>query len=112
MTVRSPRPALLVRSEAYAVGWTARLTPLGGGTTRLVRVQPMGIIQAVPVPAGSYTVTWRYAPPTVHAGLLASAAGAAGLVALAALALVTRRRRRARRGNGTAAGRHEAVPQA
>ncbi len=112
MTVASPRPALLVRSEAYAVGWTAQLTPLGGGTTRLVRVRPMGIIQAVPVPAGAYTVTWRYAPPTVHAGLLASAAGAAGLVAIAALALVTRRRRRARSGAGVAAtGRHEAVPQ-
>lgn len=90
--VSLPRPALLVRSEAYAKGWTARLTPSSGGPTRVVTVRPLGIVQAVPVPAGRYTVTWRYAPSVVLDGLAASLAGLVLLGGLVLVAIVARRR--------------------
>lgn len=91
VAVDTPRPALVVRSETYSPGWTARLTPVGGGPTRVVPVEPLGLVQAVPVPAGRYELTWRYAPAAVLGGLVASAAGIVGLVVLAALALRHRR---------------------
>lgn len=91
--VSTSRPALLVRSEAYATGWTARLTPLGGGPTKAVTVRPLGVVQAVPVPPGRYEVTWRYAPASVLAGLLASVLGAMGLAGALFVAWSTSRRR-------------------
>lgn len=94
-TVVSTRaPALLVRSEAYSRGWTARLEPLGGGPARVVPVRRLGLVQAVPVPTGRYEVTWRYAPSSVLAGLLASALGLAGLAGALGLAWSASRRRR------------------
>ncbi len=80
MHVVSSVPALLVRSETYSPGWTARLTPSSGGPTLVERVHPLGLVQAVPVPAGDYVVTWRYAPTEILAGLVASAAGLVALL--------------------------------
>jgi hypothetical protein len=90
MYVVAPRPALLVRSENYAGGWTARITPTAGGRTRVEPVHEIGLVQAVKIPAGSYIITWRYAPTALLAGLLVSAAGA--VVAIAVLLFWLRRR--------------------
>ena len=48
-----------------------------------------------PLPAGTYTVTWRYAPKSLRAGLIASASGSLVFLTLAALWLrrTTGRRR-------------------
>lgn len=105
-TISSHHPALLVRSESYSRGWTARLTPDGGGPTRVLRVRRLGVVQAVPVPAGRYVITWHYAPASIFGGFLASLLGGAGLAVLAAIGLVGGRRHRqaaARREDGTAA---------
>ena len=92
MHVTATNPALLVRSEAYSPGWTARIAPRGGGPVIVEPVRPLGLIQAVRIPAGTYTVTWRYAPAEILEGLVASGAG---LVLLAgALVWCTSGRRR------------------
>ncbi|HVC25009.1 MAG TPA: hypothetical protein VND23_04570 [Acidimicrobiales bacterium] len=94
--VTTPRAALLVRSETFARGWTARLTPVGGGWSRVEPVSRLGLVQATLVPAGRYVVTWRYAPASLVAGLVISAASAAATVVLLALCVERRRSRRGR----------------
>ena len=88
--VSTPRPALLVRSEAYDKGWVARLTPIGGGSTITVRVRPLGVLQAVSIPPGRFIVTWVYTAKLAKFGILASGAG---VLALVLLVFAPRRRR-------------------
>jgi len=87
MLVDVPRPALLVRSETYSAGWTARVTPVGGGPTRVLTVERLGLVQAVRLGPGRYRVVWRYAPVSIVAGLLASGLGLAALLSGLAVAL-------------------------
>ena len=98
--VSTPRPALLVRSAAYASGWTATITPLKGGDPKTVAVRRLGVVEAISVPAGNFTVTWSYGSSLAKLGLLASVLGVLALIALA----FTPRRRRPRRGAGRVAG--------
>jgi len=97
--VSTPRPALLVRSEQYAPGWTATVTPAGGsqagsGAVTLPVLQ-VGLVQGVELPPGRWTVTWRYGSRRADAGL---AAGFAALLATTWLVwLGARQRRRLRR---------------
>ncbi|HUZ20758.1 MAG TPA: hypothetical protein VMU75_09345 [Acidimicrobiales bacterium] len=91
MVVDSPRPAVLVRSETYAPGWSARLTPLSGGPTRVITSHRFGLVQAVSVPAGRYKVTWRYTSHNLRTGLVLSAIGFVFLAVLCVLALRRRR---------------------
>jgi hypothetical protein len=98
MTVDARHPAVLVRSEEYAPGWTARLRPVGGGPTIVLAVHQDGLIQQVSIPAGRYTVTWRYAPTGVLIGLVLTLGGFAVLLALMGVSL---RRRTGRRGIAT-----------
>lgn len=93
--VTASRPAVLVRSEAYLPGWSVRAVPAGGGTPRTLPVVQRGLVQAVRVPAGRWTLTFGYHPSGLDAGLAATGAGLAGLAALAA-AWWWRRRRRLR----------------
>ena len=98
ITVTSPRPALLVRPEQYATGWQATVSPASGATAPVAHaasVERDGLIQAVPVPAGTSLVRFTYLPHRVVEGLVTSAVGfvAVGLVAWWPWA----RRRRARR---------------
>lgn len=86
--VHAPVASVLVRSEASAPGWRARIS---GPTGRQVSDRPVGtaaLLQSVPVPAGDWTVRLYYRPPRVLLGL---ALGGAGLVGCAALAWVGRR---------------------
>ena len=95
MVVHNPKPALLVRSETYEPGWTARLTPIGGGASRVLAVHRFGLVQVVDLPAGDFQIVWQYSPRSVLEGLvlsgLAAASSAAGVVVL-----IVRRRRRQR----------------
>ncbi|HVB05784.1 MAG TPA: hypothetical protein VNF07_06015 [Acidimicrobiales bacterium] len=81
-TVDAPRAALLVRSENYSGGWTARLRPLAGGPTRVIAVQRLGLVQAVPIPKGRWVVTWRYAPASLLLGLIVTICGLVTLLAM------------------------------
>jgi hypothetical protein len=93
--VRAPHPAELVRSEAYLPGWSVQAVPAGGGPARTLPVVRRGLVQAVRVPAGRWTVTFGYHPSGLDAGLAATGAGLAGLVALA-VGWWWRRRQRSR----------------
>ena len=97
MVVNSPHPALLVRAETYEPGWTARLTPLGGGPTRVLTVHRFGLVQVVDLPAGQWKLRWRYAPRSLLEGLVGSILGT---IACAVLVLVVLARRRDRRRRG------------
>jgi hypothetical protein len=97
MSVVAKRPALLVRSVAFEPGSTAKLTPNNGGPVRPLAVQRLGLIQAVEIPAGSYEVTWSYAPRSVVMGALLSL-GFVIVVMLVIAAVVVDRRRRRRTG--------------
>lgn len=79
----APFPVTVVRSEAYLTGWSVRAVPAGGGPARTLPVVRRGLVQAVRVPAGRWTLTFAYHPPGLDAGLAGTAAGLAGMVALA-----------------------------
>jgi hypothetical protein len=101
VTVR--RPADLVRSEAFSVGWRADVRDTVTGRSLTLPVTRIGLVQKVRLPPGRYTVTWTYGPASVTAGLLFTSAGTL-VVAVAAVSWLYRRRRqqRPRRGRGPA----------
>jgi hypothetical protein len=80
VTVVSPAAALLVRSEAFAPGWTATLRQTGH-PPRTIAVQPHGVLQAVPLAAGRTVVAWRYDPPGLGVAWPLALAGVAVLLA-------------------------------
>ena len=80
VTVVSPAAGLLVRSEAFAPGWTATVRR-SDHAPRSVAVESRDSLQAVPVPAGRTVVTWRYDPPGLRSALPLAAAGIAVLLA-------------------------------
>jgi hypothetical protein len=88
-----PRAALVVRSETYQPGWTATAVPAHGGPAKELPVVAHGLIQAVRVPAGTWTLTFSYWAPGLSPGLAASGAGFAVLVAYGVANGVRRRRR-------------------
>jgi hypothetical protein len=91
--VSTPSAAVLVRSEAYDKGWVARLTPVGGGSSVTVHVRPLGILQAISLPAGKYVVTWIYTAKLAKLGVIVSGVG---VLALVLLVFAPSRRRRPR----------------
>jgi hypothetical protein len=92
--VDTPRPALVVRSEAYLPGWQVSAVPVGGGAPRTLPVKEVGLLQGVVVPAGRWRLTFSYWPSGLTLG---GAASAAGVVAFFGVALWRwRLRRRAR----------------
>lgn len=97
VTVVSTRhPALLVRSAAYGNGWVARLTPIGHGPSVRVPVRRLGVVQAISVPSGRFTVTWLYTASSAKFGFLASVVSTLVLVLL----VFTPRRRRKPKSHG------------
>ncbi len=94
MVVDTPVPAELVRSVEYASGWSATITPAGGGAARTERARVLGLVQMVQVPAGRSVVTWRYGPRSLHDGALLSLVGVLALAAIPAAPAISRRRRR------------------
>ena len=65
VSVDATRPAMLVLSQAWSPGWEARID---GRITPVVRVD--GLVQGVPVPAGSHRVELAYRAPGLRAGFL------------------------------------------
>jgi hypothetical protein len=107
VVVGTSRPSLVVRSVAAAPGWSATVRTGPNGVSHEVAVPTNGaLLQAVPVPAGSSTVTWSYRPASVTVGVFTSLAGLAALGTLG-LAWYLRgpvRRARARRRRPHGAG--------
>lgn len=91
-SVSAARPVTVVRSEAYLVGWHAVATPTHGAARDLPVVRD-GLVQAVRVPAGTWTLTFLYRPQGLTLGGAATGAGVAGLVAAGVVSLRRRRRR-------------------
>jgi hypothetical protein len=80
VVVGTSRPSLVVRSVAAAPGWSATVRTGARGVSHEVAVPTNGaLVQAVPVPAGTSTVTWSYRPTSVTAGAATSLAGVAAL---------------------------------
>ena len=92
VTVTSPQGALLVRAETYARGWVALARSSTGQIT--LPVERHGLIQAVRLPAGTWTVTFSYRPARVQQGAWLSLAGLLALISLAAGIPLARRWRR------------------
>lgn len=86
------RPALLVRSVADLPG--SRVVVLHDGRARVRRPDRLGLVEAVPLPAGESLVRFSYDAPGLEVGLALSAAGLAILAALGGVALADRRRAR------------------
>ena len=89
--VTSPGPALLVRSTAFAPDWYVSIQTAAGGPANLVPVRALGVVQAVPVPAGRSIVTWVYRPGTARLGALSTFAATLVFLALCGLAWFRRR---------------------
>ena len=90
--VTARHPVTLVWSEAYLQGWHAELVAAGGGASRSATVERHGLVQAVRVPAGTWTVTFLYRAPHLTLGLAGSALALCAFVALGAVAVSRRRR--------------------
>jgi uncharacterized membrane protein YfhO len=84
ISVRAAAPAVLVLSDLFAPGWTARI-----GERELPVLPANRVMRAVPVPAGRHRVEMSYRPPGFLAGAALSTASLAGL---GVMALRTRRR--------------------
>jgi hypothetical protein len=98
VAVSSPGGAEVVRAVADIPGWSAQWQPdLPGEPARSLPVVRRGLVQAVTVPAGTGTLTWRYVAPGFDAGLTASLVAVGVLAVLAAAALPDRRRGAPRR---------------
>ncbi|MCW3034717.1 MAG: hypothetical protein JWM17_29 [Actinobacteria bacterium] len=65
VTVDAARPAMLVLSQAWSPGWEALID---GHVVAVVRVD--GLVQGVPVPAGSHRVELAYRAPGLRTGFL------------------------------------------
>lgn len=74
-TVSSPRGVTVVRSVAFAPGWSAVLHNQRTGRSTQVAVRRLGLIQQVRVPGGDYQVRWVYQPSSVTWGVRASLLG-------------------------------------
>ncbi len=95
ISVRTTTPGLLVWSEAYSPGWHAKLKPAAPSHSRPrpISLHPYGLIQAMAVPAGNYSVVLTYDPPRIAQGIWASGTT---LVVVASSFLFLYRRRAAR----------------
>jgi len=114
IVVHATRPEVLVRSVAYAQGWRATVET-AAGTSTAATVERADLIQAVSVPAGTSTVTFRYRPHRVVEGIVLSGAGVLAVAGLAAWPWRRRLRRRApspRRTAEATAAPDERVPVA
>jgi hypothetical protein len=76
---------MLLVSETYDSGWNAYVDG-----EEVEMVQANGVMQAIPVPAGSHSVKLVYEPASLHYGILLSAGFAALMLAMVAAYVWTR----------------------
>jgi hypothetical protein len=97
-TISTAAPTEVVRSVAFAPGWSAVLSA-ASGTSQTVPVVRDGLVQAVRVPAGVTHISWVYNAPSLRLGIALTALGAlvaAGMaIADPALEMLEMRRKRA-----------------
>jgi hypothetical protein len=91
-TVTVHRPATLVRSEAFSVGWQARVLDTTTERAVTLPVIRVGLVQGVRLAPGHYTVTWAYRPTSVTVGFFCTLAGTFVVVGAGVLWLWRRRR--------------------
>jgi hypothetical protein len=91
--VSSAHGVTVVRAVADIAGWAATWQPAGTGTAQALPVHRSGLVQAVTVPAGRGTITWRYDPPAARLGLWVSLIALAVLMGVSSAAASSRRRR-------------------
>lgn len=99
LSVTASRPGVVVLSQAYAPGWVATV---GGRSEPVVRVD--GLVQGVPVPAGTHRVELTYHAPGLPAGFALTLATALALLAAVVAAALRRRRSPGPGGAGTDPG--------
>jgi hypothetical protein len=87
LSVEAQRSAVVVLSQAWFPGWSARVD---GHDAPVVRVD--GVVQGVPVGPGAHDVVLRYRPPGLVAGVAVSVLTWVVLLGGWALAVVRRRR--------------------
>jgi hypothetical protein len=90
-------PITVVRAVAYARGWRATFTPVGGGASTTVPLAAHDLVQSFRLPAGLWRVDIAYRPSGLVHGLLLSGLSAGVLAVLAVLLVVRDRRRRRER---------------
>lgn len=91
--VTSTHPVVVVRSEAYLPGWHVEATDVADGVTVSLPVKPVGVVQAVSLPAGRFKISWSYWAPDLSYGLASTAVGTV-LVAVGVFVLAWSRRRK------------------
>jgi len=96
--VSSPRGITVVRAGAAIPGWSASWHPSGSATTQVLAVRRSGVVQAVDVPPGRGTLTWRYLAPGIRVALWLALGALAVVAGLVAVAWVGGRRARRRPG--------------
>ncbi len=90
--INSKHKQVLVISEAYAPGWTARVTSLATHSTTVKTVKQFGLISSVDIGKGRYAVKLVYAPTSLLEGIILSAASI--LLMFAWLIFILRKKRR------------------
>jgi hypothetical protein len=91
LAVDAPRPGLVYASESFFPGWSVRVNGAEGN------ILPANYaFRAVPVPAGSSRIEFRYWPSGLTAGLLVSSAS----LVIASLLVFANWRNRAQQGEG------------
>jgi uncharacterized membrane protein YfhO len=80
VTVDATRPAMLVLSQAWSPGWEARID---GHVVPVVRAD--GLVQGVPVPAGSHRVELAYRAPGLRPGFLVGVGTLGSILLMAAV---------------------------
>ncbi len=104
-SVSSPHGVTVVRAVADIPGWSATWRPSGSTSGLVLSVDRSGLIQAVTVPAGRGTISWRYVAPGVGPALWVSSGAVVVAGGIAVAVLVWRRRgRRAQHPPRPAAG--------
>lgn len=85
----------VVRSVSFVPGWTATYAPVDGGTAIAVPVTQHDLVQAITLPAGNWTVAFRYSPSGLGLGLMLSGLAIVVLGAASGFLWFHRRRRSA-----------------
>ncbi|HUX04591.1 MAG TPA: hypothetical protein VMV53_06765 [Acidimicrobiales bacterium] len=95
ISVRVDRTRTLERATAWLPGWRATAVNDATGQQIALEVRRSGLIQAVVVPPGNWTVHFHYHAPHIELGLAGSLVGTAALLATLAVdrGWVARRRR-------------------
>ncbi|MGH9074957.1 MAG: hypothetical protein ACRDZQ_12695, partial [Acidimicrobiales bacterium] len=95
--ISTTAPTEVVRSVAYAPGWSAVVSGPSIGT-RTVPVVRQGLVQGAFVPARVTHIAWRYNPPGLTKGIALTALGALAMASLAiadpTMGVLSKRRRR------------------